>query len=87
MDTFPTCLPISSCELMTKEKMEESNLFVEYMNLYSVDGNITAINGSQAVYSCADGFKNKTLIGDSVRFCQIDCKWTGEEPICVGIEY
>jgi hypothetical protein len=71
---------------MTKENIEESGLSVEYMNLYSVDGNITAIDGSQAIYSCADGFKNKTLIGDSVRFCQIDGEWTGEEPICVGNE-
>jgi hypothetical protein len=86
MDTFPTCLPITSCELTTKENIEESNLSVEYKNLYSVDGNITAIDGSQVIYSCAHDFKNKTLIGDSVRFCQIDGKWTGEEPICIGIE-
>ncbi|CAG2167377.1 unnamed protein product [Oppiella nova] len=88
LDKFPTCLPIESCPLMDKHKLEELSLKVDYKSLYSADGNITAINGTQAIYSCDyhtkdDDTINKTMIGDSLHFCQINGNWTGEEPSCL----
>ena len=35
--------------------------------------------GSQARYSCNEGFK---LVGDRKRECQADGNWSGQEPIC-----
>ncbi|CAG2115132.1 unnamed protein product, partial [Medioppia subpectinata] len=90
LDKFPTCLPINTCPTMDGTKLDELSLKVEYRNLYSVDGNITAINGTQAIYSCNPHTKdddnvNKTLLGDSVQFCQIMGNWSGEEPVCLGL--
>ena len=88
MDIFPTCIPDNPCHLMNKSQLDELNLSVSYRNLYSFDGNISAINGTQAIYSCPkqdNNSPNKTLIGDSIRFCQTNGNWSGEEPVCLGL--
>ena len=89
MDPFPTCKPTHSCKMVTKERMKELTVTVNYRNLFSFDGNITAINATQAIYSCdqdqqRDSNVNVTLIGDSIRFCQLSGNWSGEEPVCLG---
>jgi len=35
--------------------------------------------GSDATYDCVPGY---TVIGNSVRTCQADGDWSGEEPVC-----
>ena len=91
MDSFPTCLPNKSCVLTNSTRLKQLNLHVNYENLFSFDGNVSAINATQAIFSCPKPDKsqidswNKTIIGDSIRFCQIDGNWSGEEPVCLGL--
>ena len=37
--------------------------------------------GQTATYSCDTGYN---LVGDSIRTCQANERWSGSEPICQG---
>ena len=38
--------------------------------------------GSRATYTCNDGYR---LQGDRQRECQRNGRWSGQEPVCVGM--
>ena len=61
-----------------------TNMFVGCPNLSApAHGSVDYISGvdvgSQAIYSCEQGY---SLVGISTRVCQSDGTWSGQPPLC-----
>ena len=81
LDEFPTCKPKITCPTLINNETVD----VLHENVFSFDGNISAIEGSIATFQCKNQLKNDSyMIGDSVRYCLNDGNWTGIEPICIS---
>lgn len=83
MDAFPTCRPRITCPFPPSTH-ESIIVDIRFEHLFSFGGNISAVIGSVVVYNCNEKFNNSIMIGDSVRVCGEDGKWSGTDPICIN---
>ncbi len=83
MDPFPTCRPRTTCPF-PPSKHESITINTKFEHVFTSGPNMSAIIGSVVTYSCVGEHNNSIMIGDSVRVCGDDGKWSGKDPICIN---
>ncbi|CAG2112189.1 unnamed protein product [Medioppia subpectinata] len=82
LDPFPVCKPKAQCPY--PPSVDESMVVgIKPEHLYTFNANISALVGSVIYYKCLGDRNNTIMIGDSVRVCGTDSKWSGVDPKCI----
>jgi hypothetical protein len=86
LDQFPTCRPKIMCPMPPEVDSRSITVRMSYYELFVWNSTLVAIPGSKVTYDCevTTNSSKFTIIGDSVRVCTDNGKWSGIEPYCVG---